>query len=53
MATYSEQTIIAILQDAGFSPRRLPYNLEHNPRRMTFICTRRHIGQDDGNFRRE
>jgi SAM-dependent methyltransferase len=40
IATFSEQDIVAVLRTSGFSPRKLPYNLEHNPRRMAFLCTR-------------
>jgi SAM-dependent methyltransferase len=37
---YPEPVIVAKLRAAGFVPRRLPYNLEHNPARMTFVCAR-------------
>lgn len=40
IATYSEADITMQLRGAGFAPRRLPYNLEHNPQRMTFLCAR-------------
>jgi SAM-dependent methyltransferase len=40
IVTYREPEIIDVLRASGFSPRRLAENLEHNPRRMSFACTR-------------
>jgi SAM-dependent methyltransferase len=36
IATYTEQAFLAKLAAAGFSAERLPFNLEHNPGRMSF-----------------
>jgi len=36
IATYDEPTIMAKVAAQGFAVERLPFNLEHNPSRMTF-----------------
>ncbi len=36
IATYSEPAIIAKIAAQGFAVERVPFNLEHNPSRMTF-----------------
>ena len=36
IARYGETEFLAKLRKAGFSPERLPKNVEHNPARMTF-----------------
>lgn len=37
LAQYSEDEMLDILSDAGFTPERATKNLGHNPARMTFI----------------
>ncbi|WP_243371344.1 class I SAM-dependent methyltransferase [Microvirga solisilvae] len=37
LAQYSEDEMVDILQDAGFTPERAPRNFGHNQARMTFI----------------
>ena len=37
---YGEPEMIAKLTAAGFSARRAPHNVGHNPARMTFVATR-------------
>ncbi|MFD0464025.1 SAM-dependent methyltransferase [Microvirga aerilata] len=37
LAQYSEEEIVDLLSDAGFSPERAERNLGHNPARMTFV----------------
>jgi SAM-dependent methyltransferase len=39
ITTYEEADIIAHLRKAGLMPQRLPYNFEHQPRRMSFVAT--------------
>jgi SAM-dependent methyltransferase len=36
IASYGEQEFLAKLAENGFAAERLPFNLEHNPLRMTF-----------------
>jgi SAM-dependent methyltransferase len=36
IATYTQEAFLARLSAAGFAAERLPFNLEHNPARMTF-----------------
>ena len=38
LSQYSEEEMIDILDDSGFSPQRRPRNLGHNPARMTFMA---------------
>ena len=38
LSQYSEEEMIEILDEAGFSTERAPRNLGHNPARMTFIA---------------
>ena len=38
LSQYSEEEMIEILDEAGFSAERAPRNLGHNPARMTFIA---------------
>ena len=38
LSQYSEQEMIEILDEAGFSAGRAPRNLGHNPARMTFVA---------------
>lgn len=40
ITTYTEQAFVAKLAAAGFSAEQLPFNLEHNPARMSF-CARK------------
>jgi len=37
LAQYSEEEIVDLLSDAGFSPERAERNLGHNPARVTFV----------------
>lgn len=37
LAQYSEEEIVDLLGDAGFTPERAERNLGHNPARMTFV----------------
>jgi SAM-dependent methyltransferase len=38
LSQYSEEEMIEILDEAGFSAERAPRNLGHNPARMTFVA---------------
>ena len=40
LTRYGEAAVLAKLTAAGFSPRRAPVNIGHNPARMTFLATR-------------
>jgi SAM-dependent methyltransferase len=41
ISCYGEREFLAKLAAAGFDAERLPFNLEHNPARMTFRAVRR------------
>ena len=40
LTRYGEAAVLEKLTAAGFSPRRAPANIGHNPARMTFLATR-------------
>jgi hypothetical protein len=41
LSCYSEGEFLAKLSKAGFAGERLPFNLEHNPARMSFRARRK------------
>jgi len=49
ITTFTEQDIAQRLRVAGFEARRLPYNFEHQPRRMTLMANPLLIAKDNPN----